>query len=185
MNGKPVVGVDGLRVLLTFNFAFDSRILPCEGQRAQLDGCYKILAYTGVRPAELVDNERPIPKDNAMAELFGKKVVEDNVGTDGNIDGAIPTDSGYCSDDGGNGDVGTDLNEHCKMLNEHLAQEHSRSGRPKALCYEDIQLMVVRHPMTSRGITAMAIKFIHHKGADNKPRPYVALLLAIVPAMPR
>ncbi|KAG8417153.1 hypothetical protein J3459_012604 [Metarhizium acridum] len=30
-------------------------------------------------------------------------------------------------------------------------------------------MMIVRHPVTRRCIPAMAIKFIHHKGADNKP----------------
>jgi hypothetical protein len=46
--------------------------------------------------------------------------------------------------------------------------------RPKALCYEDIQMMIVRHPTTGRCMPAMAIKFVHHKGADNKPKPYIS-----------
>lgn len=37
-------------------------------------------------------------------------------------------------------------------------------------------MMIVRHPATGRCIPAMAIKLIHHKGADNKPRPYVVIL---------
>ena len=41
-----------------------------------------------------------------------------------------------------------------------------------ALCYEDILLMVVRHPQTGEDVLAMSITFIHHKGADNKPKPY-------------
>ncbi|KAK3943757.1 hypothetical protein QBC46DRAFT_21328 [Diplogelasinospora grovesii] len=52
-------------------------------------------------------------------------------------------------------------------------QETVGRGRPKALCHEDIQMMIVRHPVTGRCIPAMAIKFIHHKGADNKPRPTI------------
>ncbi|KAK4443569.1 hypothetical protein QBC34DRAFT_488318 [Podospora aff. communis PSN243] len=46
-------------------------------------------------------------------------------------------------------------------------------GRPKALCYEDVLLMVVRHPDTGTDVLAMSIKFIHHKGADNKPKPTI------------
>lgn len=34
-------------------------------------------------------------------------------------------------------------------------------------------MMIVRHPATGRCIPAMAIKLIHHKGADNKPRPTI------------
>ncbi|KAH9237194.1 hypothetical protein K456DRAFT_51001 [Colletotrichum gloeosporioides 23] len=58
-------------------------------------------------------------------------------------------------------------------LTKLLLQETVGRGRPKALCYEDIHMMIVRHPATGRAIPAMAIKFIHHKGADNKPKPTV------------
>jgi len=37
--------------------------------------------------------------------------------------------------------------------------------------WQDILLMVVRHPETGEGVLAMSIKLIHHKGADNKPKP--------------
>jgi hypothetical protein len=57
-------------------------------------------------------------------------------------------------------------------LSKELSQETVARGRPKALCYEDILLMVVRHPQTGEDVLAMSIKFIHHKGADNKPKPY-------------
>lgn len=50
--------------------------------------------------------------------------------------------------------------------------ETTKRGRPKALCYEDILMMLVRHPVTGLPVLAMAIKFIHHKGADKKPKPY-------------
>ena len=51
-----------------------------------------------------------------------------------------------------------------------LSQETADRGRPKALCYEDISLMAVRHPESGRDILAMSIKFVHYKGADNKPK---------------
>ncbi|RYP22820.1 hypothetical protein DL767_008966 [Monosporascus sp. MG133] len=46
-------------------------------------------------------------------------------------------------------------------------------GRPKALCYENILLIVVRHPETGQDVLAISIKFIYHKGADNKPKPTI------------
>ncbi|KAK4188171.1 hypothetical protein QBC35DRAFT_383231, partial [Podospora australis] len=48
--------------------------------------------------------------------------------------------------------------------------ESESRGRPKALCYEDIMLMVVRHPETGEDGLAMSVKFIYHKKADNKPK---------------
>ena len=63
--------------------------------------------------------------------------------------------------------------EESRRLDELLLAETTGRGRPKALCYEDISLMMVRHPTTGRAIPAMAIKFIHHKGSDNKPKPRV------------
>ncbi|KAK4227736.1 FluG domain-containing protein [Podospora fimiseda] len=63
--------------------------------------------------------------------------------------------------------------EHSKLLEEMLLQECESRGRPKALCYEDILLMVVRHPETGEDILATSIKFVHHKGADNMPKPTI------------
>ncbi|KAK3370839.1 hypothetical protein B0T24DRAFT_679988 [Lasiosphaeria ovina] len=34
-------------------------------------------------------------------------------------------------------------------------------------------LMAVRHPETGEDVLVMSIKFIHRKGADNKPKPAV------------
>jgi hypothetical protein len=57
------------------------------------------------------------------------------------------------------------------VLEGILSRETVGRGRPKALCYEDILLMVMRHPETGEDVLAMSIKFMHHKGADNKPKP--------------
>jgi hypothetical protein len=47
----------------------------------------------------------------------------------------------------------------------------------KALCYEDICLWIVQNPKPGeRDILAMEVHLRHHKGVDNKPKPYVALL---------
>ncbi|KAI0111480.1 hypothetical protein F4814DRAFT_356437 [Daldinia grandis] len=55
-------------------------------------------------------------------------------------------------------------------LGKLLLRETIGRDRPKALCYEDILMMIVRHPVTGRAIPAMSIKFVHHKGRDNKPK---------------
>lgn len=152
MDGKPVLNVDNLRVILTFNIAYDTSVFSLGRHRIQLAGCYQILCYTGVRPAELVDGQRKSPKNGSREKLFGQKVVQEIEGDDGSEQA---------------------LDEKSKHLNKMLLQETVKRGRPKALCYEDILLMLTRHPVTGKSIPTMAIKFIHHKGADNKPKPFV------------
>ena len=151
LDGKPVLNVDNLRTILTFNIAYDTGVFPLELHRINLAACYQLLSYTGARPAELVDNERQKPKDGSVATLFGQKVVQ----------GADEDD---CSDDQA-------PDEGSRRLNELLSLDTKKRGRPKALCYEDVLMMIVRHPVTKRSIPAMAIKFSHHKGADKRPRP--------------
>jgi hypothetical protein len=152
-DGKPVVSVDELRLILTYNIAFDISIFASERQRIQLPACYLILSYTGARPAELVDGERKKPKDGSLEELFGSKVVEDDECAKGSDESAP--------------------DEASRELDKLLLAETVGRGRPKALCYEDILLMIVRHPVTEQDIPVMAIKFVHHKGSDNRPKPYV------------
>ncbi|KAH6981556.1 hypothetical protein BKA56DRAFT_672369 [Ilyonectria sp. MPI-CAGE-AT-0026] len=63
--------------------------------------------------------------------------------------------------------------EVSQKLDNLLLQETEGRGRPKALCYEDILMIIVRHPETGQTIPAMAIKFVHHKGSDRKPKPTI------------
>ncbi|KAM0271864.1 hypothetical protein ACHAQH_008964 [Verticillium albo-atrum] len=163
VNGKPVVGVDEVRVLLTFNIAYDTSIFPGERHRVQLAGCYLIQSYTGARIAELVHNERQKPQDGSMEELFGLKVVPSGVPQ--SIDGS--GDKGESEES----DVAQD--EDSLRLDELLCTQTTGRGRPKALCYEDISMMMVEHPVTRRAVPAMSIKFVHHKGSDNKPKPTI------------
>ncbi|RSL41532.1 hypothetical protein CEP54_015787, partial [Fusarium duplospermum] len=58
IDGKPVLNFDNLRVILTFNIAFDSSIFPSERHRISLAGCYQLLCYTGARPAGPVDGHQ-------------------------------------------------------------------------------------------------------------------------------
>jgi len=135
-----------LLALQTFNIAYDFGIFSQERHRVQLNGIYNILAFTGCRPAEVVDNERKRPQDGTWEELFDNN----------SLGASSPLEL---------------LSERDKMVQNLLYRETIERGRPKALCYEDVKLMVMRHPETGRDILAMAIKFIHHKGADNKPKP--------------
>lgn len=76
IDGKPVLNVDNLRVILTFTIRYDTSIFPGERPRINLAGCYRLLCYTGARPAELVDGERQKPKDGPIQELFGQSAVQ-------------------------------------------------------------------------------------------------------------
>jgi hypothetical protein len=144
-SGKDVADAGDLLALQTFNFAFDTGVFALERHRIQLSACYLILAYTGARPAEIVNGEKKKPKDGSWEELFGPKAIEGTSKGDGH--------------------------DEAGLLEKLISQQTTNRGRPKALCYEDILLMVVRHPETGRDVLMMSIKFSHHKGADNKPKP--------------
>ncbi|RKL20511.1 hypothetical protein BFJ72_g15059 [Fusarium proliferatum] len=121
IDGKPVLNVDNLRAILTFNIAYDTTIFPGERHRINLAGCYQLLCYTGARPAELVDGERQKPKD-----VKSRKPLRTN----------------------------------SPRFSMAFSAKRLGRGRPKALCYEDIQMMIVRHPATERCMPAMAIRFL-------------------------
>lgn len=147
-----MLGSDDLLVLQTFNIAYDTGIFTLERQRVQLSGSYLILACTGARPAEVVDNEKNKPRDGSWEELWGGQASCQDDDTEAKSADAVP-------------------DENSRLLEDILTQETEGRGRPKALCYEDVSLMVVRHPVTNQDVHAMAIKFIHHKGSDSKPKP--------------
>lgn len=76
------------------------------------------------------------------------------------------------------GDSENGSDDEC--LDNGSADESSMTdgGEPirkhKALCYEDIILWIVKDPKQGgRDVWAMEVHFRHHKGADNKPKPYV------------
>ncbi|KAJ4307539.1 hypothetical protein N0V84_012657 [Fusarium piperis] len=152
--------------MLVFNIAYDSGTFPLERHRIQPDGCYMLLCCTGCRPTELVDNQRKTPKDGSVEEIFDRKALPPSPRENGEDDGE------ECEEE-----YEMTLDEKSRALQRLLAQETEGRGRLKALCYEDILLMMVVHPATGAHIPAMAIKFIHHKGADKKPRPIIALAL--------
>jgi len=89
------------------------------------------------------DNEKQPPKDG---EIFGQE-------------------------DDDFGDQAPD--EKPRLLSDMLSQAVRNHGRPKALCYEDLLLAALRHPEPGRDVFSelMAVKLVHHKGKDRKPRP--------------
>ena len=144
--GKDVANADTLLALLTFNIKYDTGIFSWEGHRLQLAGCYLGLAFTGARPAEFVDREKR-SDDGECQEIF-QKVMKN-----------IPDYEGEAPD------------KHSRLLEDMISQEYEDRGRPKALCYEDIVLMIVRRPETGEDVLVMYIRLTHHKGMDNKPKP--------------
>ncbi|KAK4031431.1 hypothetical protein C8A01DRAFT_51477 [Parachaetomium inaequale] len=48
-----------------------------------------------------------------------------------------------------------------------------------ALCYEDIQLMVVRYPETGEDVLAISIRLVYYKGVDNKPKLTIFFFIPI------
>jgi hypothetical protein len=74
-SGKDVGDSGDLLALQTFNIAYDTGIFPLERHRLQLSACYLILACTGARPAEVVDNEKT-KQFGHLGELFEPEAVE-------------------------------------------------------------------------------------------------------------
>ena len=148
---KTVTDSGVLLALLSFNIAYDHYIFSSERQRLDFATSLLVLAYTGCRPAEVVDGEKAKPSDGSWEELFGDE------------NSALLEDP---SDD-------APADEHSKIIAQLLDFEVLSRGRPKALCYEDIQFVVIHHPVTGRDTLTMSITFTNHKGADNKPKPYV------------
>ncbi|KAK4249237.1 hypothetical protein C7999DRAFT_39654 [Corynascus novoguineensis] len=155
--GKQVADWRDLLVLLTFNIAYDTAIFPRERHRLNLAGCYLFLI-------------KKKPKDGSWEEIYAPKSICPRDRDMVMRRGPAPFDTGYVvgvRKDGAQDEFSDEIVEAM------LAGETLGRGRPKALCYEDILLMVVRHPVTGDDVLAMAVKFIHHKGADNNPKPTI------------
>ena len=117
--------------ILTFNIAYDSGIFIQKRYRIQISGLYLLLAYTGCCVGELYH------------ELFPFK---------GGPDAVLPSLEGQNMDDD---DDDSPLSKQDQILDEIPWQETVGRGRLRALCYEDVQLMAVRHSKTSRDTLAM------------------------------
>lgn len=139
------MGVDDLLRVLVYHWAKDTAILPNERQRVQLATILLFAAYTSSRPAELVD-----------AEASGKGKDKNKKW---NWDWSSPAPWEDCNDSNYDDD------------NQGAGVQKSRG---KAICYEDIRLMVLRNPDDQgRPVVAMEVKLQHPKGVDRKPKPWV------------
>jgi hypothetical protein len=154
LQAKDITNSGDLLTLLSFNYAYNQHIFPSKCQRLDLTVCYLILAYTRCWPAKIVDGEKPLPTNNVCwDQLFASQAT---LPLRVLLKDAPP-------------------NTQSKKIVRLLELETWSCGRPKALCYEDIQLMVVHLPDSGKDILTMSIKFAHHKGSDNRPKPYVSL----------
>lgn len=75
----------------------------------------------------------------------------------------------------GNGAEGkegdTAVDEVSKEIETLLLTETTGRERCKALCYEGVLIMIVRHPIADRDVLTIQVMFVHHKGAENMPKP--------------
>ena len=74
-----------------------------------------------------MDGEKKSGRDGCWEELFGPRA--DSSSSDGEA-----------------------LDDSARVFEDILSQETVNRGRPKALCYEHIMLMVVRHPETGEDV---------------------------------
>jgi hypothetical protein len=113
---------------------------------------------------------------DCSAEAEDYTADDDDTFSDKAAEASVEPDSGYNSD-------GTDIS--MKEYGSEPVQQKCDASEPdqfgeatrawKALCYEDIILWIVRNPQKgARDILAMEVSLRHHKGVDNKPKPYVA-----------
>lgn len=142
VKSKPVLGVDDLLLLLTSHWARGKFTFPTERQRVQFALILLLAAYTGCRPAELVDASKSV---NTGKPATVKDQWDD-------------LDSVQYDDSGDNKDA--------------MSGAKSASARCKALCYEDVRLLIVRKLVRGeQDVLAMEVTMAHHKGVDKRPKP--------------
>jgi hypothetical protein len=130
----------------------------------------------------------PESDDDILFDSDDDETADEDDLSDEGTDESADRDSGYSSD--GNDVTMTEGTADCYPVEVDEAgrpvpQQHcdtaelNESGEAvrkcKALCYEDICLWIVKNPKEGeRDLLAMEVHLRHHKGADNKPKPYVA-----------
>jgi hypothetical protein len=127
------------------------------------------------------DNDAGDGPEYDDGDLFG----DDDDATDEDTDETTDRDSGYNTDE-------VTMTEDTDIC---YTTEIDKFGRPeqqicdaaeldefgeairkyKALCYEDICFWIVQNPKRGESdLLAIEVHLRHHKGVDNKPKPYVA-----------
>jgi hypothetical protein len=120
---------------------------------------------------------------------------DDDDAVDEDIDEDASYDSGYSTEERDvtmTEDIDDCYTAEVDELGEPVGQacetaELDRFGEPvrkyKALCYEDICLWIVQNPKREeRALLAMEVSLRHHKGVDNKPKPFVTPLYVMSPS---
>jgi hypothetical protein len=202
-----VTGPDDLLLLLVQHWARDQSIFPTEDDRLDLSTIMLFQSYTGCRPAELVHSSRGRAGQDPLAEVGNTDKDRHYRETD-HYDDDSDLDDDDNDDDDDNNDYNTDgtdnavtedsANCYTAELNEfgepirkcnpyyntaELDEFEEPIRKYKALCYEDICLWVVQDPKQGeRDLLAMEVHLRHHKGADNKPKPYVIIPCVLFPS---
>lgn len=145
--------------LLQYHVACDTSTFQTEDDRHDLATLLLFQAFTGCRPAELVDAS----KGNACQDPLVDP--DDTNDEQSSCDATNQDDYGVAADkvDDGSSDDLPELDWFGEPIRKY-----------KALCYEDICLWIVQNPQRGeRDLLAMEVFLRHHKGADNKPKPCV------------
>jgi hypothetical protein len=207
---KPVAGPDDLLLLLVQHWARDKSVFPTEDDRLDVATIMLFQSYTGGRPAEFVHSSKGKASQDPLGEAEdANKCKRPQEATDGDYDDEsdIGDDPEYDDDDlsedddaaadeedideTADRDSGYNTDEMEVTMTEPVQQncdaELDELGEAirkyKALCYEDICLWIVQNPKRGeRDLFAMEVHLRHHKGVDNKPKPYVALPWVLSPS---
>lgn len=169
-----MIGPDDLLLLLTHLWARDTCTFPTEDQRESLAAIMLVSIFTGCRPAELVERARRKAicryKESSQGESDSDEQDPKGDLDDPNYDTLDPWDNPD--------DADYDGLEESTTCRENINHPHEPTKRCKALCYEDIRLWIVQNPSRGeRDLLAMEVTLAHHKGADNKPKPYATISL--------
>ena len=140
-------------------------------------------------PQEVTDGDYSDESDAGEGPDYddGDLFEDDENAADEDTDETADRDSGYNTDV-----IEVTMTEHtdnCYMTEIDESAEPVRQNcdadeldefreairKYKALCYEDICFWIVQNPKQGeRDLLAMEVHLRHHKGVDNKPKPYVA-----------
>ncbi len=130
------------------------------------------------------DDESDIGDD---PEYDDSDLEDDDNATNEDTDETADHDSGYNTDEmevtmteNMETCYNTKINEFKEPVQQDCDAELDKFGEAiwkyKALCYEHICLQIVQNPKQGeRDLLAMEVHLQHHKGVNNKPKPYIAL----------
>ena len=140
-------------------------------------------------PQEVIDGDYSDESDAGEGPDYddGDLCEDDENAADEDTDETADRDSGYNTDvievtmtEHTDNCYMTEIDESTEPVRQNCdADELDEFGEAirkyKALCYEDICFWIVQNPKQGeRDLLAMEVHLRHHKGVDNKPKPYVA-----------